>query len=51
MSTPQGVGVFSFGRKQSERCPNKMLRPFADTTSRRMVPIFSRNVPVQTRDG
>lgn len=26
------VGVFSFGRMQSERCPNKMLRPFADTT-------------------
>jgi CMP-N-acetylneuraminic acid synthetase len=28
----QAVGVFSFGRKQSERCPNKMLRPFAGTT-------------------
>ncbi len=26
------VGVFSFGREQSQRCPNKMLRPFADTT-------------------
>lgn len=26
------VGVFSFGRKQSARCPNKLLRPFADTT-------------------
>jgi molybdopterin-guanine dinucleotide biosynthesis protein A len=26
------VGVFSFGRKQSQRCPNKMLRPFAGTT-------------------
>jgi molybdopterin-guanine dinucleotide biosynthesis protein A len=26
------IAVFSFGRKQSERCPNKMLRPFADTT-------------------
>ncbi|MBI2173717.1 MAG: NTP transferase domain-containing protein [Candidatus Omnitrophica bacterium] len=26
------VGVFSFGRIQSQRCPNKMLRPFADTT-------------------
>jgi CMP-N-acetylneuraminic acid synthetase len=26
------IGVFSFGRKQSQRCPNKMLRPFADTT-------------------
>lgn len=26
------IGVFSFGRKQSNRCPNKMLRPFAGTT-------------------
>lgn len=26
------VGVFSFGRIQSQRCTNKMLRPFADTT-------------------
>jgi spore coat polysaccharide biosynthesis protein SpsF (cytidylyltransferase family) len=26
------VGVFSFGRVKSERCPNKMLRPFAETT-------------------
>lgn len=26
------VGIFSFGRKQSQRCPNKMLRPFAGTT-------------------
>jgi CMP-N-acetylneuraminic acid synthetase len=26
------IGVFSFGRKQSERCPNKMLRPFGGTT-------------------
>ena len=26
------VGVFSLGRTQSQRCPNKMLRPFADTT-------------------
>ncbi|MBF0353708.1 MAG: hypothetical protein HQL43_00525 [Alphaproteobacteria bacterium] len=26
------VTVFSFGRKQSARCPNKMLRPFAGTT-------------------
>ena len=26
------IGVFSFGRKQSERCVNKMLRPFAGTT-------------------
>lgn len=26
------TGIFSFARKQSQRCPNKMLRPFADTT-------------------
>ncbi|MDD5594699.1 MAG: hypothetical protein PHY94_00440 [Candidatus Omnitrophica bacterium] len=26
------VGIFSFARKQSERCPNKMLRPFSNTT-------------------
>ncbi|TAN51585.1 MAG: hypothetical protein EPN26_08875 [Rhodospirillales bacterium] len=26
------VAVFSMGRKQSSRCPNKMLRPFAGTT-------------------
>lgn len=26
------IGVFSFGRKGSQRCPNKMLRPFAETT-------------------
>ncbi len=26
------IGVFSFARKQSQRCPNKMLRPFGDTT-------------------
>jgi len=26
------IGVFSYGRTQSQRCPNKMLRPFADTT-------------------
>jgi molybdopterin-guanine dinucleotide biosynthesis protein A len=26
------IGVFSFGRKQSQRCPNKMLRPFGGTT-------------------
>ncbi|MBF0355143.1 MAG: hypothetical protein HQL43_07910 [Alphaproteobacteria bacterium] len=26
------VSVFSFGRKQSARCQNKMLRGFADTT-------------------
>lgn len=30
-STPS-VGVFSFGRKESHRCPNKILRPFAGTT-------------------
>ena len=26
------VGVFSFGRTGSRRCPNKMLRPFGETT-------------------
>ncbi len=26
------IAVCSFGRKQSQRCPNKMLRPFAETT-------------------
>lgn len=26
------IGVFSFGRKQSERCVNKLLRPFGGTT-------------------
>jgi CMP-N-acetylneuraminic acid synthetase len=26
------VGVFSFGRRRSQRCPDKMLRPFGDTT-------------------
>jgi len=26
------IGVFTFARKQSQRCPNKMLRPFAGTT-------------------
>ena len=26
------IGVFSFGRKQSARCPNKLLRGFGDTT-------------------
>ena len=26
------VGVCSFGRAQSQRCPNKMLRPFGETT-------------------
>ena len=30
--TSSNVGVFSFGRKSSERCPNKMLRPFGGTT-------------------
>ena len=30
--SPTSIGVFSFGRKQSERCVNKMLRPFAGTT-------------------
>lgn len=26
------IGIFSFARKQSQRCPNKMLRPFGGTT-------------------
>jgi CMP-N-acetylneuraminic acid synthetase len=26
------IGIFSYGRKGSQRCPNKMLRPFAATT-------------------
>ena len=26
------IGIFSYGRKGSERCPNKMLRTFGDTT-------------------
>lgn len=26
------IAVVSYGRKQSERCPNKMLRSFCDTT-------------------
>ena len=26
------VGIYSFGRKQGQRCPNKMLRPFCNTT-------------------
>lgn len=30
--TAHRIGVFSFGRKQSARCPNKMLRPFGGTT-------------------
>ena len=29
---PARIGVFAFARTQSERCPNKMLRPFAGTT-------------------
>ena len=32
VADPPSIGVFSFGRKQSQRCPNKMLRPFAGTT-------------------
>jgi molybdopterin-guanine dinucleotide biosynthesis protein A len=32
MNAPSSIGVFSFGRTQSQRCPNKMLRPFAGTT-------------------
>jgi GTP:adenosylcobinamide-phosphate guanylyltransferase len=28
----QDVVIFAFGRIQSQRCPNKMLRPFGDTT-------------------
>lgn len=31
MTAPR-VGIFSFGRTQSQRCPNKMLRPFGETT-------------------
>ena len=26
------IGIFSYGRKQSQRCPNKLLRPFGNTT-------------------
>jgi|TARA_B100000315_G_C14593011_1_gene596978 CMP-N-acetylneuraminic acid synthetase len=26
------IGIFSYGRKGSQRCPNKMLRPFSGTT-------------------
>lgn len=26
------IGIFSFARTNSQRCPNKMLRPFAGTT-------------------
>jgi CMP-N-acetylneuraminic acid synthetase len=25
------IGIFSYGRKGSQRCPNKMLRPFGET--------------------
>lgn len=32
MSQGVSVGVFSFGRKESQRCPNKLLRPFGETT-------------------
>lgn len=32
MISPPSIGVFSFGRKQSQRCPDKMLRAFAGTT-------------------
>lgn len=32
MSSAPSVGVFSFGRTGSERCPNKMLRRFGGTT-------------------
>lgn len=32
MSALSAVGIFSFARKQSERCPNKMLRAFGGTT-------------------
>ena len=28
----KNIGIFSYGRKGSQRCPNKMLRPFAGTT-------------------
>ena len=31
------IGVFSFGRRQSQRCPDKLLRPFADTTLARIM--------------
>ncbi len=26
------IGIYSYGRKQSKRCPNKILRPFGNTT-------------------
>lgn len=26
------IGIYSYGRKQSKRCPNKVLRPFGNTT-------------------
>ena len=28
----RSLGIYSFGRKKSERCPNKVLRPFGGTT-------------------
>ena len=31
------IGVFSFGRRQSQRCPDKLLRPFADTSLARIM--------------
>lgn len=30
--TKKDIGIFSFARKQSQRCPNKMLRPFGKAT-------------------
>ena len=30
--TAKTVGIYSYGRKQSQRCPNKVLRPFGETT-------------------
>lgn len=32
MTRGASVAVMSFGRRQSERCPDKLLRPFAETT-------------------
>ena len=31
------VGVFSFGRRQSQRCPDKLLRPFGGTNLTRIM--------------
>ena len=31
------VGVFSFGRRQSERCPDKLMRPFGTSTLTRLM--------------